>query len=125
MADIYRRKEGSMNAQQLQFELMKIASFNDFDGERVVKDLEANSDYWSGAIMGRFDGYCELLPLRDIHDGWNVDTLMITTPKRNKKYLEMLANTWGADEVDWLSHEQAQKMLRGDLDQEVLRVWWD
>ena len=58
--------------QKLQFELMKIATFNSFDGKEVVKDLEDNQDLWTGAIMKRND----LIPLRDIHDNyWNVDTL--------------------------------------------------
>jgi len=32
----------SLTPQQLQFELMRLASFNNFDGDQVVGDLQAN-----------------------------------------------------------------------------------
>ena len=120
--------------QKLQFELMKIATFNSFDGKEVVKDLEDNQDLWTGAIMKRND----LIPLRDIHDNyWNVDTLYILASDKDNSRLELLARSWSADEVDWLS----QKDLEGHCEKcysnntsigsypadkyKVLRVWWD
>ncbi len=70
-----------MTPQQLQFELMKKASFNMFDGKRVVKDLQDHSGLWLGAVMDRESSEpesCDLIKLRDIGEGyWSVDTLFI------------------------------------------------
>ena len=43
----------SLTPQQLQFELMRLASFNNFDGDQVVDDLQANPALWEDAMMGR------------------------------------------------------------------------
>lgn len=112
--------------QELNFELMKLASFNEFDGEAVVKSLTEHSDLWSGAVMGRF-GYSELIQLRDIpNNSWNVDTLMILSSGEDDQKLEELAKTWGADEVDWLSVEQTEQQLGSyPAKHKVLRIWWD
>jgi len=131
--------------QALNLELMQIASFNDFDGEQVVKDLKANRDLWRGAVMDRgaysaayqyskegMKAHLEpidLIKLRDIQEGWNVDTLYIRPVIGREKDLEMLARTWGADEVSWIAPEKAQTLLGGTLDKVgdfgILRVWWD
>lgn len=39
--------------QDLNFELMKRATFNHFNGEEVVKSLEEHKDLWRGAVMTR------------------------------------------------------------------------
>lgn len=73
--------------QDLHFELMRRASFNDFDGESVVNTLKEHRDLWKGAIMDRDN----LIPLRDIPSNyWNVDTLYLT-PVPEKK---MNWNDW-------------------------------
>lgn len=119
--------------QKLNFELMKKASFNSFDGERVVKDLEEHQDLWVGAVMDR-PSYCfhktdepnsekiDLIKLRDISDGyWNIDTLYIVPQVGQEDQLEMLAKTWDADEVDWMDNPD----LGTSRPPRVLRVWWD
>jgi hypothetical protein len=128
--------------QEIQFELMKLASFNDFDGERVVEDLINFKELWRGAVMDR--GYCDfvseprfvsginLIKLRDIDsDYWSVDTLFILPKPGKEDSLEELANTWKADEVGWVGGKEACKMLgsysgeREENSKQVLRIWWD
>lgn len=112
--------------QKIFFRLMELASFNSFDGEAVVKDLQKHEDWWRGAIFGRFDRYAGLIPLRDIQTGeYNADTLYMTAVENHKEELELLAKTWSADEVDWLQKEKAESMLGGGEKLSVLRVWWD
>jgi hypothetical protein len=116
-----------MTPQELQFELMKQASFNSFTGEQVVKDLLDHKDLWKGAVMDSRD----LIKLRDIDRYWSVDTLYIT-PKPGKEIeLEELAKTWQADEVDYLGAEESCKKLgfwssdSRNNEKQILRVWWD
>jgi hypothetical protein len=129
-----------MKAQELQFELMKQASFNEFDGERVVADLLAHQDLWKGSLMDRtaypktgekYEMCIDLIKLRDLPDYWNVDTLFITPVKGKEDELEALAKNWGADEVDYYGGELVAGWLgswspetRTNLKQ-VLRIWWD
>lgn len=112
--------------QDLNFELMELASFNSFDGKAVVADLKKHQELWHGAVMGRFV-YSQLIALRDISGGdWNVDTLMILSSGKNDGELELLAKSWEADEVDWLSDEEADRLLGSSPSwSKVLRVWWD
>lgn len=126
--------------QELQFELMKLASFNEFDGNQVVRDLKANPDLWRGAIMDRasyprtgekFEMCIDLIKLRDVADGWNVDTLFITPAKGKEDELEKLAKTWKADEVDWYGGEQVANWIGSwspetrTNPKQLLRIWWD
>lgn len=124
--------------QELNLELIKNASFNDFDGEKVVKDLLANKELWRGVVMDRgayralsngekgLEPVC-LIKLRDIEDGyWNVDTLYILPVAGKEKELEMLAKTWAADEVDYLGEAQSGSLLGGSMKPaNILRIWWD
>lgn len=144
-----------MTIQQIQFKLMKAASFNDFNGARVVDDLKRQSNLWKGAVMDRsfgtfvspdelkdrpgsafggqfYVGGIDLIKLRDIHeDAWNVDTLFITPVAGKEDALERLAKTWQADEVDWIGGEEADKMLghyspeTRNNPKQILRIWWD
>ena len=130
-----------MTAQELQFELMKQATFNEFNGEQVVKDLLANSDLWQGALMTRgsfsrpdsqgYSDVTDLISLRDLPDYWNVDTLFIVPKEGKQDELEKLAKTWQADEVDWYGGEQACQMIgswspEGRANpKQFIRIWWD
>jgi hypothetical protein len=110
--------------QELQFKLMCLASFNEFDGETVVQSLREHRDLWKGAIFTRLN-YSELIPLRDIDKGyWNCDTLYILTDTTHAIELKELAYTWGADEVDYMG-EDVERLGGADKDTHVLRVWWD
>ncbi len=109
-----------MTPQELQFELMKASSFNQFDGEAVVKSLQENRELWEAALIDRANyskvGEIDGIKLRDLPDYYNVDTLYIRAVKGKEKELEALANTWSADEV---SYQDIQ--WHGP----ALRVWWD
>lgn len=122
--------------QKVVFDLMKLSSFNSFDGESIVELLEGNEKLWEGAIWGRFDGFSELIPLRDINGGnYNADTLYILASKAGDAELELLvAKNFSADEIDYLSNKEASDKLGSwggegrdnpDGKSKVLRVWWD
>lgn len=123
--------------QKLQMELMKFATFNNFDGQYISKSLESNADLWIGFVMDR-SSYCfhakkesyekiDLIKLRDISDNyWNVDTLYILTSPEMSKKLFKLAKKWGADEIRWVEPREAAQMLGvGTTSNYILRVWWD
>lgn len=129
------------NIQDIQFELMEHASFNNFDGRQVVASLKKNPDLWKGVVMDRAD-YCteshdgfagpiiNLIKLRDIGENyWNVDTLFVLPKGGKEDELEKLANAeWGADEVGWVGGKEAAGMLGASSlknDKQILRVWFD
>ena len=124
--------------QMLQFKLMIHASFNVFNSEQVVHDLLEHKDLWRGAVMWRADYFFDekdlgrelinLSCLRDIEDGhWNVDTLYILGREGKEEELEKLAREWDADEISWITGEDADRMLGigGYLKNKILRIWWD
>ena len=119
--------------QKLQFELMRKATFNGFDGNVVVDSLEdkLHQELWEGVIMDREGyGHIDLIKLRDIQNGfWNIDTLFILCKKGKEKEVELLAlRNWNADEVEVLSLEDTQKLMgigsREDK-RRIVRCWWD
>lgn len=110
--------------QDIQLDLIELASFNEFDGAQVKKDLLANKGLWKGVIMGRFEN-SQLIPLRDIDSNvWNVDTLMILPQEGKDTELVLLATHWNADEVDLLKGDDINLMYGGG-ENKVLRLWWD
>lgn len=116
--------ENRKTIQDIQLDLIERASFNQFDGERVKRDLIENKDLWKGVIMGRFDSF-QLIPLRDIADDiWNVDTLMILPQAGKENELQELVAGWCADDVELLGGSEIFLMY-GGLKSKVLRVWWD
>jgi hypothetical protein len=118
------RRTPTKTIQDIQLDLIELASFNLFDGEQVKQDLIENRELWKGAIMGRFESF-PLIPLRDIEsDTWNVDTLMILPREGREQELLELAATWRPDELD-LSEGDDVKMLLGGAEDKVVRAWWD
>ena len=114
------------SAQELVFEMMKNASFNEFNGEKVVESLKTNRLLWRDAWMGRTGGYADLVVLRDLHeDHINIDELFIIAAEGKATELKALAETWKADEVGWLTKEDTQRQLGTGDRLKVLRVWWD
>ena len=107
--------------QQLYLDLMKLSSFNDFDGPAVVASLEAHQDLWHSATMIREQDDFHVV-LRDLPRYNNVDALFIAATPGQEAALEALANTWHADEIDWKAHKIISGMR---VDMAVLRVWWD
>jgi hypothetical protein len=131
-----------MSIQELQFELMKQSTFNEFDGERVVKSLQKHEDLWRGVIMDR-SSYCfhgrlgdqedgekiDLIKLRDIEDNcWNVDTVYLLPQEGKEDEIYKVAKGWGADEVSWIGGKEAGSLLGSSgmkSEKQILRVWWD
>lgn len=136
--------------QRLNFRLMELASFNRYDGPKVVKDLLDHRELWQACIMDR-GSYSEasiinkiessyfinLIKLRDMSRDcvkrlgeqiWNIDTLFILAPKslEKKKELLKLSKTWLADEVKWMEPKRASYYLGGaPKGTKILQVWWD
>ena len=120
--------------QKLQLKLIERASFNNFEGKKVVADLIEHKDLWRGVVMDRA-GYSfreqpsgeviDLIKLRDIEDDyWNVDTLYILTSGKDDTKLVSLAKSWGADEIDWYDEEKSSDLMGGG-DGKILRIWFD
>ena len=110
-----------MNTQQLQFELMKKASFNNFDADKVIKDLKANTHLWDAALMDQPD----LKKLRDLpSDIWNVNTLYILTAMKSEQ-LYKLASAWNPSTIRWIEGEQAANRLGAYISGDyILCLWW-
>lgn len=104
-------------------ELIRGASFNNFDGPSVVEWLLANRSLWVACIMvGE-----EMITLRDIADGfWHAEYLYILTSGENDQLIYMTATSiWEADEVCFLSEEETDRTFRGRNNQKVISIWWD
>lgn len=114
-----------MTIQELNFELIKRSSFNDFNGDLVVEDLLKNKPLWKGVVLDRLGS---LIKLRDIDsDSWNVDTLFILPSNVDNDKLFKIASSWNADEVDWLGKDESERLLGSwnNGNTKILRVWWD
>lgn len=138
---LYASLLGIGEVQRLNLRLMEIATFNNFDGYWVVKDLLNNRNLWQACIMDRektSPGSINLIKLRDIKDGteervgyqvWNIDTLFILATmdrKSQEELLKMAKKWWGADEIEWIDYLEASKLLGGaPKGTKILRVWWD
>jgi hypothetical protein len=130
-------------AQKIQIQRMRLASFNDFDGDMVADSLIENRELWDAFLWGRF-GYGNLIELRDLDQGYvNTDTLMLMTTKARLPTLLKVIKTWRADEVGYnvyrgrmfravdtapFHNESDLFMALGSRlmpDQVILRIWWD
>jgi len=112
--------------QSLEFQMIRRASFNAFDGRKVVRDLLKHRRLWCGAVMDTGDG--TLLKLRDIdQNAWNVDTLYVLPSGADNSALRRLAQRWRADEVVWVTGAKASRLLGeyGPGTRRILEVWWD
>jgi len=112
--------------QSLEFQMIRRASFNNFDGREVVRDLLKHRRLWCGAVMDTGDG--TLLKLRDIDENvWNVDTLYVLPSGADSRALRRLAQRWRADGVDWVIGAKASQLLgeHGPGIRRILEIWWD
>jgi hypothetical protein len=119
-------KQTINKAQEIQFERMKLASFNCFDGDFVGESLRENTHLWKSFVFGRWQ-YFDLIELRDMHYGTiNADTLYILTDKSKLADLLILIGSWSADEVNYYTEDKDFR-LGGGLDKNtvLVRVWWD
>ena len=119
-------KQTGNKAQEIQFERMKLASFNNFDGESVGESLRRSKHLWKAFVFGRWE-YFDLIELRDLSTGYlNADTLYILTDKRKLADLLIIINGWSADEVNYYTEDKSHRLGGGFYKDTVLvRVWWD
>ena len=115
------------NTQRIHADLMLQSSFNDFDAPKVLADLEAHENFWRGFI---FNSMNDLITLRDLPGDFNnADTLWILSVKGKENELWDLAQTWKADELDWMPESETSALLgtgeNRNNPKALLRVWWD
>ena len=112
--------------QQIHLDLIRLASFNDFDGDLVVRDLMAHPDLWKACLMTRSYGPGFLITLRDLKVALNVDTLYILVDPSKLTELKTLSERWGADEIVIHSGREASDLLGSyPSPEDVLELWWD
>lgn len=126
-------------------------SWNAFDGPAIVRDLRANCELWRSAVLvgpgdriylDRESGdfvrqdrdFSAHRGLPDILYGY--DVLQLTPVMGEEQPLEALANSWGADSVQWIGlpkastaleddNEEAYGQAGGDSRRVILELWWD
>ena len=115
--------ESLSKAQRMYFDLLLMSSFNAFDGKRVAGDLLKNRELWQSLLMTR----SQLgIILRDLPDGeHNVDTLYVLAHPGREDALRHLADTWSADEIEWIQGEDAIVFMGSSSGGSVLVAWWD
>ena len=113
-------------AQELQYQRMKLGSFNNFDGEFVGQSLRAHQELWTAFMFGRWQ-YFDIIELRDMRSGYvNGDTLYILTKKERLSELLLLITQWSADEVNCYTEDKDCRLGGGfEKDDVLVRVWWD
>ncbi len=135
------QKLAEASIQDIQLELIRRASFNEFAGPKVVASLVRHRDKWKAVWMTRIGVPCEqhpdwypamsLIPLRDLaHNHWNVDTLVILTPDIERaRELAAIAEEedWRADDVHVEEHEEEISSALGCYPAQswILSLWWD
>lgn len=106
--------------QGLWLDLIRMSSYDEFDGEKVVEELLANKGLWESVIMLQGPPG---ITLRDLPEGFhNVATLFILVPEGKESKMEKLARTWKADEINWVENPSS---FLGGGEGSVLSVWWD
>lgn len=107
--------------QGLLLDIIRLSSFNEFDGEKIVDDLVAHQDLWEAVLMIQESGAG--ITIRDLPRGYHsVDTLLIMVPESKEKSLRALTKGWKADTVSWVKNPS--RFLGGGKGS-VLSLWWD
>lgn len=133
-----KKSLSSATVQDLHLALIEKATFNEFDGKKVVKILEDNRDLWYSTMMTRpFNHdkeshhtkfYMPFIPLRDMNDNINnVDTLVIHTSKKYKTKLLKLMEGWNYDKIRTYLVDDSADMQGGGVNKDdiLLAIWWD
>ena len=128
MRRISRKVKRKINkAQEIMFDLIRLARFNNFEPDKILRDLINHKELWISVVIGNISE-TNLIVLRDIPRGHiNLDKLYILCRKENVDKIAELANNWNPDEMWWLTQEEKEHALGMDpiKDLEVLVLWWD
>lgn len=102
----------TVSVQDIQLELIRRTAFNNFNGTQIVSDLEKHRDLWLSVLIDR---PCDIdIKLRDLPENiWNVDTLFILSSGKDDEELELLAESWRPDNINWLKARR------------IMCIWWD
>jgi len=105
--------------QNMQFRMMQLGSFNQFDGEKVARSLRENYGLWKRFIF--VDCYSSHVSLRDMEKGkWNADTLLIVVKEKFAEKMITVAKLWKANELT--CHKRHLAVGKGEF---LIRAWWD
>lgn len=125
---------GKCTAQELAAAILLNAGPGRFNPQQVLTDLYAHRHLWRTFLMGLPIPVCTdvhlpptiLLPLRDLEDHWNLDTLyLLTRGDECVEPLETLGETWGCEVIVYDRHQSG--WLVGHLPDyaPILAFWWD
>jgi len=105
--------------QEIQYHLVGLGSFNQFDGKKVAWSLKKNYGLWKRFIF--VDCYSSHLSLRDMGEGkWNADTLLIVVKEKFAEKMMAVAKFWKANEL--VCHKRHLAVGKGEF---LIRAWWD
>lgn len=111
------------NVQRLIFEILRGQRWNEFDGGRIVGDLEHHPDLWLALYPSRHEAELGVV-LRDLPGNFlNADTICVTARAGQEKELERLAKRWKPDTVRWV--EESEFGVGRRPGGRVLSLWWD
>lgn len=130
------------SVQEIQLELIRRTTFNDFNGEKVYAALLRHRDLWLAALLDRpgVPNYADpgpdlllisgLIKLRDLRDNvWNADTLFIMTETIDKaRELAQVAEEeeWCGSVTVYEDREEIDRALGiGRMKLGLLSMWWD
>ena len=139
--------------QRLLLLLMSYASFNNFSGADIVRDLVKNRDLWESCLMENhvpipknvqtvkeYNGYNgSFMRLRDLHPAveqrlgypiYNVNTLWILTSKpKALKNLSEAKEHWRWNNCITFSIKDSASLMGGMPERKqnlkIVRFWWD
>lgn len=121
--------------QEIQLELIRRHTYNNFCGEEVAADLIAHREWWEAVlldvlVMAGWYGISlgSLMKLRDLpYNYWHVDTLCIlVTDEDSVRRLAELGEKWLADSVTVHSEKDTDRALGGGPDGwRLVTMWWD
>lgn len=124
------------HVQKLNLELIKLASFNGFNGPGIARELLKHKDKWDAVVMDRCsfsskkqEVCIDLIKLRDIPENyWSVDDLFILCKPGEEAAIAALGAEWGADRCEIWDVEKTQHAL-GFWDKndkrKIVDFWWD
>jgi len=102
--------------QQAYFGLIALATFNNMNGEQIIKDLKQNPELWEIVVPGFLIGETETFKIREaLEKRIYFDTLYIKTTGKCKGKLQKLAKKWQADRTYWIRTNEGL----------IFKVWFD